>query len=57
MKVYVTGEGFRMVGKAWEVRSKLKEFSRSAGAEDVPVASLLPKSAAGNKKNKGRSKP
>jgi len=59
MKVYVTEEGFRMVGKAWEVRSKLKEYSQAAGPGDVPVAAMLPRTAGAgskNKESKGRKK-
>ena len=60
MKVYVTEEGFRMVGKAWEVRSKLKELSQAAGSSDTRVSSMLPRPAGGSgksKERKGRSKP
>ncbi|WP_108722234.1 Z-ring formation inhibitor MciZ [Gorillibacterium timonense] len=53
MKVYLSDGGFRMVGKAWEVRSKLKEFSRSTDS-DVPVTSLLPKSEKEKKTKKNR---
>jgi hypothetical protein len=60
VKVYVTEQGFRMVGKAWEVRSKLRDYCQSAGSGETPLSSLLPRPAAakaGGKERKGRCKP
>jgi hypothetical protein len=28
MKIYITHNGITLVGKAWEIRAKLKEYSR-----------------------------
>ncbi|MEO3944437.1 Z-ring formation inhibitor MciZ [Gorillibacterium sp. CAU 1737] len=51
MKVYVTNGGMRMVGKAWEVRNKLKEMAKETEKQDVPFTSLLPKTPSKRKSN------
>ncbi len=29
MKIYVAGQSIRMVGKAWQIRAKLREYKNS----------------------------
>ena len=52
MKMYVAQNGVRMVGKAWEVRNKLKEITNEFEKSHEPLITLLSKrtSAAARKK-------
>ncbi|MCL6458545.1 MAG: Z-ring formation inhibitor MciZ [Gorillibacterium sp.] len=43
MKMYVAQDGFRMVGKAWEIRNKLKEITHPNNKTEEPLISLLSK--------------
>ncbi|MBC8080264.1 MAG: Z-ring formation inhibitor MciZ [Gorillibacterium sp.] len=41
MKMYMAQDGFRMVGKAWEVRNKLREVTKECGSRQEPLSTLL----------------